>query len=724
MSKDIVKFKDPVKGQANMLDIYFLDTDWKSMMLAGRATEEQIQAKSYFAQLALGNQQIMKMYELAENQNSMTEEISSLHESAIIAHKMIEENLRWNQIAVTESFAELMQQNEMHAEESLSLLSEMKEEISDGLSYVEYAIEESCKIISTELANVNAHFKNTNLVLNKIESVLLNQADTKVRELIRRVDELVREGMTNTDDWKYDNFNDALRIIEEAKNFSIGLTNPIIWLRYGYVLWQCNEKLKNDAEKKKMLIEAGDAFDKAARLFTKERKEYFTIALHNKANVQYLLGEYEKAENSIMLINPVMRSVGIKYDLARIMSAQNKISEMSSLLEECFIIKPFLSISIFGDPGFSDRHNVITSLINSLVHKYKDLSLHSSIEIKELVDRGSSSEKFGSANQHLMMACCSNIIAQKQSFPVIKFMYDKMVGLQSELSAEFNLYDYAVICTAWGKYEKAKSILERLVGGDRSTLAKAMVDTRLKPIMSLISPTIDRETAIIKAEIEKYEKLFLETSRLYMRNHTMYGLSIRTTELYGKYVQLFKMTKNDDFAACFDRLSIFQLSTRAIFTEEEALLLEKGKAEIRLFSWSKNGEFDNESLYSLVFSNILLYAKVAPKHLSATILHLMSFYSAIYEHNAGRKSLEMRIDSENGLGTYVAILYEGIKGTYSDKIFIPNEIKNGFFGKSYLKYTLGNRIPFKYAVPSIVDCLDNEYMKKVVLKLKDSKLFS
>jgi len=225
------------------------------------------------------------------------------------------------------------------------------EEVSDELRQLNAAMEDLVDAVNEQTRIIHAGFEKISgelaaqrQILSEIRELIRNPDDTGSSEWLREAIFATKKGGRNLGRDRKAHFDDAMRLLSDVVNNSIGSRNCVAWFYMGWLFWK----------EKANFPQAAEAFFHAARLSDREHQCWYVPSLRHLAELQYLQGQFfHDAHTTIQkAIIAAPEDFLILFDAARYAAKIGKDDEAVQLLERVIYLRPETITTMFREVDF------------------------------------------------------------------------------------------------------------------------------------------------------------------------------------------------------------------------------------------------------------------------------------------------------------------------------------------------------------------------------------
>lgn len=230
--------------------------------------------------------------------------------------------------------------------------------IETGIFKVDDSLHNLTTLVDNWLSSLSDSLISQHNEMQSIAETLASPLETTARELRRKAEEALVNGMKSSEIEQKEWHIDALGLFQETVNNAVGNQDYVAWFQIGWLQWKAN----NDLEK------AEAALRRAARLSKAKLDDYYAESVRHLAHILYLSGRYDEAYSTIKEILTMpeaehLRKPEIIYDIARYLAILGKTESAICMLERCLKQEPTRVVAAISEPDFAVISQDVSNLI-------------------------------------------------------------------------------------------------------------------------------------------------------------------------------------------------------------------------------------------------------------------------------------------------------------------------------------------------------------------------
>lgn len=710
------------KGRVGYYAIRNIDNDFRIGLLASRLGPNKLLAKTLLSQVEMGNVQLQFLDRQARAQGEANVELRNLSQMAASAHKAAEDFSQRFEVRMDAYVEETVRAAQESAERISRALGEGFDRTVDAIyengELVVDAIGVATETLHHDLEGIGHYLEVSNETLKEIAKFLKSPGDTQVKELLERSSHLIDEGMKTHGKWRFENWRDALNALVEASGCTMGKTNPMVWFQIGFLTWKCNERSSDASVRQGKLVEARNAFDTAARLFTERGRTYYVKSIRHKAHMQYLLGDYRGALQTLRPLfgrAAVFQDAGI--ELARYYELNGMRKDALQLLEECIDVYPTTALIIFGEPDFKSMVHEMITLVARVREEKKKRSRDRLAEISSPLmdaptDKLNPILPCGTLAQHKRASELLQSLTATHNFLLVHRLEERLKVLAGDmLKTNTSPLERARILISYGAKNTAAKVVAFVVKDNPAAVSEVNNDKTFDPIRDLIGSSISEQTKVVRSaasnELLKLERIGKKLKAYREEAGMPTEFCPEYFALMGKRIHVSSM--NFDEATKINAAASKLVSDA--FNEVRAcgvrvLPIEKSSPRLLYNDSHRKGTSTprSEAWYYMKSLAVMVNDGKFRDYCSTSAYFVALLYGVIEEYNTTHKLglNQLIMTSENGLGSHWTLRYTyGGEGFIEASFFAPHT-KFASFWRKAVPFAPGEHIDFSWFIEGLL----------------------
>jgi tetratricopeptide (TPR) repeat protein len=231
----------------------------------------------------------------------------------------------------------------------------LDQRLEQGFRQIDRTLFSGFSLVIHEMKETVNELNRQRIELHDIAQTLSRPYETKVVELLRKVDELMLLGELAEGRERVDNWKDALTCLYSITKNDVGASNCVAWFNIGWLRWQLDDDFG----------QAEEAFYNAQRYSARTKDRWHTKALRHLAEMQYKQQRFEEAWETTQRCLAVKREYDASFNAARYAAKTGRTEQMAGNLRECINIRPTTILTMFAEVDFKETSDVLFDLHRS-----------------------------------------------------------------------------------------------------------------------------------------------------------------------------------------------------------------------------------------------------------------------------------------------------------------------------------------------------------------------